>query len=97
MDGMLLCCDGIMHKNKAMAWVFIRREGMMKLVTICIKVFVLLVFLVLAISNTQKVQFFYLPGQEVSLPFIFSVSFNSSLLRYFTGVNPYFFIKARVK
>ena len=43
---------------------------MMKLVSICIKVFVLLVFLVLAISNTQKVQFFYLPGQEVSLPFI---------------------------
>lgn len=42
----------------------------MKLVSICIKIFILLVFLLLAVSNTQKVQFFYLPGQEVSMPLI---------------------------
>ena len=42
----------------------------MKTVYLIIKIIVLLVFLLLAVSNTQAVQFFYLPGQEVSLPLI---------------------------
>ncbi|WP_274570999.1 lipopolysaccharide assembly LapA domain-containing protein [Neisseria leonii] len=42
----------------------------MKVVYLIIKVFILLVFLVLALCNRQVVQFFYLPGQEVSLPLI---------------------------
>lgn len=42
----------------------------MKVVYLIIKVFILLVFLILAVSNRQVVQFFYLPGQEVSLPLI---------------------------
>ncbi|MDO5640624.1 MAG: lipopolysaccharide assembly protein LapA domain-containing protein [Neisseria sp.] len=42
----------------------------MKIVYTIIKLLILLVFLILAVSNTQTVQFFYLPGQEVSLPLI---------------------------
>ncbi|VEJ21557.1 LapA family protein [Neisseria animaloris] len=42
----------------------------MKIVYLVIKLIVLLVFLVLAISNTQTVQFFYLPAQSADLPLI---------------------------
>lgn len=42
----------------------------MKLIYLLIKILILLAFLVLAVCNTQTVQFFYLPGQEVSLPLI---------------------------
>lgn len=42
----------------------------MKLVYIIIKILTLLVFLLLAITNTYTVSFFYLPGQNVNLPLI---------------------------
>ncbi|UOO82635.1 lipopolysaccharide assembly protein LapA domain-containing protein [Uruburuella testudinis] len=42
----------------------------MKIVYSIIKLLILLVFLILAVSNTQTVPFFYLPGQEVDLPLI---------------------------
>ncbi|MDO5059036.1 MAG: lipopolysaccharide assembly protein LapA domain-containing protein [Neisseria sp.] len=42
----------------------------MKAIYLVIKILILLVFLVLAVSNTQTVQFFYLPGQEIDLPLI---------------------------
>lgn len=42
----------------------------MKIVYNIIKLLILLVFLILAVCNTQSVQFFYLPGQEVNLPLI---------------------------
>lgn len=42
----------------------------MKIIYTVIKLFILLIFLLLAISNTQTVQFFYLPGQPVELPLI---------------------------
>ena len=42
----------------------------MKIISNIIKLLILLVFLLLAVSNTQIVQFFYLPGQEVNLPLI---------------------------
>lgn len=41
---------------KAVSWIF--------------KILILLVFLLLAVSNVQTVQFFYLPGYEISLPLI---------------------------
>ncbi|WP_416191180.1 LapA family protein [Neisseria sp. CCUG12390] len=42
----------------------------MKIVYLIIKILILLVFLLLAVSNTQVVSFFYLPGQSVELPLI---------------------------
>ena len=42
----------------------------MKIIYNIIKLLILLLLLVLAVCNTQTVQFFYLPGQEVSLPLI---------------------------
>lgn len=42
----------------------------MKIVYLIIKIMILLVFLLLAVSNTQVVSFFYLPGQSVELPLI---------------------------
>ncbi len=42
----------------------------MKIVYLIIKILILLVFLLLAVSNTQVVSFFYLPGQSVEVPLI---------------------------
>ena len=42
----------------------------MKLISTIIKILILLVFLLLAITNTHTVSFFYLPGQNVNLPLI---------------------------
>lgn len=42
----------------------------MKIVYLIIKILILLIFLLLAVSNTQEVSFFYLPGQSVTLPLI---------------------------
>ncbi|STZ75861.1 LapA family protein [Bergeriella denitrificans] len=42
----------------------------MKMIYTIIKILILLVFLLLAVSNTQSVSFFYLPGQPVELPLI---------------------------
>lgn len=40
----------------------------MKIFYNIIKILILLVFLLLAISNTQVISFFYLPGQSIELP-----------------------------
>ncbi|MGN6954591.1 LapA family protein, partial [Neisseria sp. P0015.S004] len=40
----------------------------MKLISTIIKILILLVFLLLAITNTHTVSFFYLPGQNINLP-----------------------------
>ena len=45
-------------------------EQPMKLIYTIIKILILLVFLLLAITNTHTVSFFYLPGQNVNLPLI---------------------------
>ncbi|MCP1772186.1 putative integral membrane protein [Neisseria perflava] len=42
----------------------------MKIVYNIIKILILLVFLLLAVSNTQTVSFYYLPGQPLDLPLI---------------------------
>ncbi|QEY23259.1 LapA family protein [Neisseria animalis] len=42
----------------------------MKIFYTVIKILILLVFLLLAVSNTQTVSFYYLPGQPVNLPLI---------------------------
>lgn len=42
----------------------------MKLIYTIIKILILLVFLLLAITNTHTVSFFYLPGQNINLPLI---------------------------
>lgn len=42
----------------------------MKLISTIIKILILLVFLLLAITNTHTVSFFYLPGQNINLPLI---------------------------
>lgn len=42
----------------------------MKIVYLVIKILILLLFLLLAVSNTQTVSFFYLPGQSVEMPLI---------------------------
>ena len=42
----------------------------MKTVSLIIKVFILLIFLVLAVINRQAVQFNYLPEQSVNAPLI---------------------------
>ena len=45
-------------------------EPSMKTVSLIIKVFILLIFLVLAVINRQAVQFNYLPEQSVNAPLI---------------------------
>ncbi len=45
----------------------------MKLIYLVIKVLIFLVFLLIALSNTQTVPFFYLPGQQLDLPLIGAV------------------------
>lgn len=45
-------------------------EQPMKLIYTIIKILILLVFLLLAITNTHTVSFFYLPGQNINLPLI---------------------------
>ncbi|WP_373795645.1 lipopolysaccharide assembly LapA domain-containing protein [Neisseria dentiae] len=42
----------------------------MKIFYTIIKIIILLIFLILAVSNTQSVQFFYLPAQSVDVPLI---------------------------
>lgn len=42
----------------------------MKPVYLLVKIVILFLFLILAVSNTQTVPFFYLPGQEVQWPLI---------------------------
>lgn len=42
----------------------------MKLFYTIVKIIILLAFLILAVSNTQSVQFFYLPAQSVEVPLI---------------------------
>lgn len=42
----------------------------MKIFYTIVKIVILLVFLILAVSNTQNVQFFYLPAQSVEMPLI---------------------------
>lgn len=42
----------------------------MKLISTIIKILILLVFLLLSITNTHTVSFFYLPGQNINLPLI---------------------------
>lgn len=42
----------------------------MKIISNIIKILILLVFLLLAVANTQVVSFFYLPGQPIELPLI---------------------------
>ena len=42
----------------------------MKLIYTIIKILLLILFLVLAVSNTQTVSFAYLPGQNINLPLI---------------------------
>lgn len=42
----------------------------MKIFYTIIKIIILLIFLILAVSNTQSVQFFYLPAQAIDLPLI---------------------------
>ena len=42
----------------------------MKLISNIIKILILIVFLILAITNTHTASFFYLPGQNINLPLI---------------------------
>lgn len=42
----------------------------MKTLALIIKGVILLLFLAMAVSNTQTVSFFYLPGQSIELPLI---------------------------
>lgn len=42
----------------------------MKTLALIIKGIILLLFLAMAVSNTQTVSFFYLPGQSIELPLI---------------------------
>lgn len=42
----------------------------MKIFYTLIKIIILVIFLILAVSNTQSVRFFYLPAQAVDLPLI---------------------------
>ncbi|MBF0804005.1 lipopolysaccharide assembly LapA domain-containing protein [Neisseria musculi] len=42
----------------------------MKIFYTIIKIIILLIFLILAIGNTQSVQFFYLPAQSLNVPLI---------------------------
>lgn len=58
----------------------------MKAVSLIFKVLILLVFLVLAVINTQTVAFNYLPGQGVEWPLIvvlFGAFFTGSLFGLF--------------
>ncbi|MDO4906661.1 lipopolysaccharide assembly LapA domain-containing protein [Neisseria sp.] len=42
----------------------------MKIFYTIIKIIILLIFLILALSNMQSVQFFYLPAQSIDMPLI---------------------------
>lgn len=42
----------------------------MKFISLIFKILILIVFLILAINNLQKVPFFYLPAQQIDLPLI---------------------------
>lgn len=57
----------------------------MKIIYAIFKLLILIVLLILAISNTQTVQYFYLPGQEVSLPLIL-ILFGAFLIGTVFGI-----------
>lgn len=57
----------------------------MRVVGIIVKAVVLIVFLLLAISNTARVDFFYLPGQGMQLPLIV-VLFGTFILGILFGM-----------
>ncbi|MDO4641512.1 MAG: LapA family protein [Neisseria sp.] len=57
----------------------------MKFVYLLIKILILLVFLILAISNLQTVPFFYLPTEQINLPLI-AVLFGAFLIGAIFGV-----------
>ena len=60
-------------------------ELLMKIISGIVKILILLVFLVLALSNTQVVEFFYLPAQPVELPLI-AVLFGAFVIGAVFGV-----------
>ncbi|QEY27073.1 LapA family protein [Neisseria zalophi] len=57
----------------------------MKIISGIIKLLILLIFLLLAISNTQQVEFFYLPAQGINTPLIV-VLFGAFLVGAIFGV-----------
>ena len=59
----------------------------MKLISTIIKILILLVFLLLAITNTHTVSFFYLPGQNINLPLIV-VLFGAFIIGIVFGMLP---------
>ena len=72
----------------------------MKAVSLIFKVLILLVFLVLAVINTQTVAFNYLPGQGVEWPLIvvlFGAFFTGSLFGIFALFGRLLRLRAEVK
>lgn len=57
----------------------------MKAIYLIIKVIVLVFFLILALINTQKVPFSYVPGQEIQLPLI-AILFGAFIIGILLGV-----------
>lgn len=57
----------------------------MKFIYLLIKILILLIFLILAISNLQNVPFFYLPTEQINLPLI-AVLFGAFLIGAIFGV-----------
>ena len=57
----------------------------MKLIYLVIKIVIFLIFLLIALGNTQTVPFFYLPGQQLDLPLIV-VLFGAFLIGAVFGV-----------
>ena len=57
----------------------------MKLIFNIVKIVLLLVFLLIAVSNTQTVEFSYLPGQPLALPLII-VMFGALLIGVLLGM-----------
>lgn len=57
----------------------------MKLISLIAKALILVVFILLAVGNTQPVSFFYLPGQNVDLPLIL-VLFGAFLIGIVCGI-----------
>ncbi|XXQ67364.1 LapA family protein [Neisseriaceae bacterium B1] len=57
----------------------------MKPIHLIIKVIVLIFFLILALINTQKVPFSYVPGQEIQLPLI-AILFGAFIIGTLFGI-----------
>lgn len=57
----------------------------MKLIYNIVKILILLIFLLLAVSNTQTVSFHYLPGQPLELPLI-AVLFGAFIIGIVFGM-----------